>query len=281
MRILLLALFAITTAGANDTALHDGRFGPESLGEKESPVRMVAEHIEVAFGYRYSKVHCTFTFRNMQASGTVEQLIGFPDAGAAAAKLAQEHPGVRDYIFESVMTSPLLDLRTLVDGQPHESSLKYVSVSGGAERDGTIAQLPNNRGGMRAWHTAVVQFPAGRDVTVERRYTLQNGTTMPPRAFFEYTTRTGAEWKGTIGRCQVDVTLLDELTADRLIWPRSKQDGEQAPGDTRRFAMSPPREEWQIVDPTHLRLVWTDFEPRTQVDRRGFCLSRPFHGWED
>src|SRR3954468_7526293 len=111
MRLLLLATFiTAASAMANDTALHDGRFGPEPLGDQESAVRMVAEHIEVAFGYRYTKVPCTFTFRNMESSGTVEQLIGFPDAGAAAEKLASAHPGERGYIFESVMTSPLRDL---------------------------------------------------------------------------------------------------------------------------------------------------------------------------
>jgi hypothetical protein len=282
MRITLFALVAAASAAlANDTALHDGRFGPEPLGETESPVRMVAEHIEVAFGYQLSKVHCTFTFRNTEGSGTVEQLIGFPDSGAAAEKLAQEYPSERDYIFESAMSSPLRNLRTLVDGEPRETALQFVKLPGNLERDGTLAKLPNGRGALRAWHTARVSFPAGRDVMVERSYTLQNGTTMPPRAFFEYTTRTGAEWKGTIGRCQVDVTLLDGVTAEALIWPGSPQDGEQVPDDPERFAMSPSRAGWQILDPTHLRLVWTDFEPRTQADRRGFCLSRPFRGWSD
>ena len=81
----LLALLVAASGGvfANDTSLHDGRFGPVPLSGRESPVRMVAEHLEVEFGYRESEVHCTFTFRNTQAGPPVKQLVGFPDVGAA------------------------------------------------------------------------------------------------------------------------------------------------------------------------------------------------------
>jgi hypothetical protein len=34
----------------------------------------------------------------------------------------------------------------------------------------------------------------------------------------------------------------------------------------------PARAGWQIQDPTHMRLVWNNFEPRTQRDRTGFAL---------
>ena len=47
------------------------------------------------------------------------------------------------------------------------------------------------------------------------------------------------------------------------------------------MATAPERIGWEIVDDTHLRLIWKDFEPRTQKDRRGFRLSRPWHGFED
>ena len=65
MKTTLLLLAASCSAVlANDTSLNEGRFGPVPLSGGESPVRMVAEHIEVAFGKKDTTVHCTFTFRN-------------------------------------------------------------------------------------------------------------------------------------------------------------------------------------------------------------------------
>src|SRR6516164_420021 len=78
-RFLPIALLAISVpALANDGAMHDGSRGPEPLEKTESPVRMVAEHIEVEFGAKRSTVHCTFRFRNTQADAPVTQLLGFP-----------------------------------------------------------------------------------------------------------------------------------------------------------------------------------------------------------
>ena len=150
---LLLAL--ASTALANDTALHDGRFGPEPLDATngaESAVRMEREHLEISFGAQFTEVHCTFTFRNTR-------------------------------------------------------------------RDGAI------------------------------------------------------------GRLQADITLRDGLKVGGLVWPGAKMAGGRLVGDEEKFATHPARDAWQVLDETHVRLVWNDFEPRTQKDRRGFSLSRPFHGW--
>ena len=100
-------------------------------------------------------------------------------------------------------------------------------------------------------------------------------------AFFWYTTHTGAVWQGTIGRMQADVTLLDGLTADQLVWPGQKVRGEKLEGSLERFTSQPARPAWKVIDAKHLRLVWNDFEPRTEAAHRGFSLARPFHGWED
>src|SRR4030095_16453269 len=86
-RTILLFLATAASLLANDTSLHDGRFGPEPLDGRECPVRMVAERIEVDFGYRYTDVHCAFTFRNTLNNDAVEQLVGFPDVGAALEEM--------------------------------------------------------------------------------------------------------------------------------------------------------------------------------------------------
>lgn len=275
---LLLSCLALAgSLSANDTSLHPGRHGPEPLGEdgKESPVRMMAEHIEVAFGYRHTEVHCTFTFRNMEGSGSVEQLVGFPDIGAALEE-ATRRKGDQEALAEAVNTAPMEDLKTLVDGKPAKAELQYGPVKKREGSAGYSVWSRHDAVGLAAWHAVRVNFPAGKDVKIERIYKVQNAASAAGVAFFDYTTATGAPWKGTIGRMQADITLKDGLTADQLVWPGAKKRGEAVPAE---MWTSPAHTEWTVVDATHLRLVWENFEPRTEADRRGFTLSRDFRGW--
>src|SRR4051812_45893175 len=81
-----LACLALASAVANDTSLHEGRWGPEPVGGTEgpeSPVRMVREVLRVDFGKATTELEAKFTFRNTQAGPPVKQLVGFPDLGAA------------------------------------------------------------------------------------------------------------------------------------------------------------------------------------------------------
>jgi hypothetical protein len=279
-RTLLPFFFASTLPLlANDTSLHDGRFGPEPLNGVESPVAMVAEHIEVGFGYRDTEVHCTFTFRNTLADRPVEQLVGFPDIGAAVDFLARDEKPDDYSVREDVNTSPIRKMRTFVDGRRVRSELKIVAAKPDHNPDGTAVWSLDKRRGFRAWHTVRVSFPAGKNVTIERIYTVQNGTSALGVAFFHYTTATGAVWQGKIGRLQADVTLRDGLTVDQLIWPGMKPAADRLSGEDAKYATNPTRKSWQALDAKHLRLVWTDFEPRTEKSHRGFSLSRRFHGW--
>ena len=275
----LLAVLVAASRGllANDTSLHDGRFGPAPLCGRESPVRMVAEHIEVEFGYRESAVHCTFTFRNTRKKGTVDELVGFPDVGAATDELVRRHPENKDLIREFVNTGRLREMVTLVNGAPVKSEVKLEELKEGDARGSTAVWMPDQAHGLRAWHAVRATFPAGRDVTVERLYKVQNGTTALGVCFFNYTTATGAPWHGTIGRMQADVTLRDDdLTIDKLVWPGTPKLAKHL---LPTMGTWPPRADWRVIDDRHMRLVWTDFEPRTQGNRRGFSLSREFHGW--
>ena len=281
---LLLALLVAGTRGlwANDTSLHDGRFGPTPLSGRESPVRMVAEHIEVRFGYRESEVHCTFTFRNPRKQGIVEELVGFPDVGAAKDEIVRRHPEKKDLVSEFVNTARLSDMVTLVNGGRVKSEVKFEDLKNVDDGDSTTVWMPaasedsRAREGVRAWHVVRAKFPAGKNVTVERLYKAPNGTSALGVCFFNYTTSTGAPWKGTIGRMQTDVTLCDDITVDQLVWPGTPKLAKHL---LPKMGTWPPRKEWRVIDEHHLRLVWTDFEPRTQEDRRGFSLSRDFHGW--
>jgi hypothetical protein len=276
---LLLFLASAASLLANDTSLHDGRFGPEPLDGRESPVRMAAEHIKVDFGYRYTDVHCTFIFRNTLKDRAVEQLVGFPDIGAAVDEMNRREPEFADVLGERVNTSRIRNLQTLVNGRPVKSQLRFGDARRGGNEEGTAVWSVKGKNGLRAWHTMRVNFPVGRDVTIERKYRVQNGASALGVAFFRYTTATGGVWKGAIGQLRADVTLRDGLTVDQLVWPGAKINGERLDGKFQEFATSPARKSWQTLDLRHLHLEWANFEPRTEPQHRGFSLSRPFHGW--
>jgi hypothetical protein len=253
---------------ANDGAMHDGSRGPEPLEKTESPVRMVSEHIEVQFGAKRSTVHCTFRFRNTQTDAPVTQLLGFPDEGAAI-KSAYQH----GWPMMDPTLSPIIKMRTEVNHRPMKSKLHVVEVAPGEEGGHFAIWDAHHQHGVSAWYTLEVKFPVGRDVIVERFYTVENGWTMPGVQYFHYTTATGGAWKGTIGRLQADVTLRDGLTVNKLVWPGT-QVGDSKFEEKDRETTSPVREAWQVRDARHLRLVWHDFEPRTEPEHRGFTVSR-------
>ncbi len=278
LRLRPLALFAAgcLTAAANDTSLHEGRWGPEPIGGTDGPesvVRMVREELRVDFGKATTDVEARFTFRNTSAQ-PVKQLVGFPDIGAAEKeqlRLDREKNPKAD--FEGVnSTGPLLQMKTFVNGKLRPSELRYGAIA----LDGNQFPLPyRDRKGettrLMAWHAVEVDFPAGQDVTIERRYRVKNGWQVYNIAFFEYTTATGGVWEGTIGRLTADVHLQDGLKVGDLAWddanlPKVQRDG---------VKMQPAAQKaWEVISPTHVRLSWQDFEPRTEKERRGFTVAR-------
>jgi hypothetical protein len=240
---------------ANDTAVHDGHAGPTPIGGKHGPesvIRMVRERLEIAFGREGTTVKATFVFRNTKTDAPARQTVGFPDRTAMAA----------EETFEQDFSGPIENLHTFVDGEKRSARKLRAWVR---ERDGfdEPAKAGDDDAFERIWHAIDVEFPVGRDVVIERRYRVPNGTSVagPPQTFFEYTTATGGVWKGTIGEMVAEVTLGDGLTVKDLLW---KEGG-----------VSPPRKAWEEIAPNRLRLVWKDFEPRTQADRRGFRLAVP------
>ncbi|MEA3211548.1 MAG: hypothetical protein QOE70_4605 [Chthoniobacter sp.] len=289
LRLFAIVCLAVASAVANDTSLHEGRWGPEPIGGTdgpESPVRMVREELRVEFGKETTDVEAKFTFCNTQAGPPVQQLVGFPDLGAADdEQLRRDREKDPKASFEGVnSTGPLLRMKTFVNGKPCPSELRYGAIA----LDKNSFPLPwRNRKGettrLMAWHAVEVAFPAGEEVTIERRYRVKNGWQIYNIAFFSYTTATGGVWQGTIGQMTADVFLQDGLKVGDLAWDDSTLPKHQRGG----ILMEPPsRRAWQVVSPTHVRLTWKDFEPRTEVEHRGFTVARkspwkPKPGQED
>lgn len=258
MAVVTVAMLA-GAVHANDSAMNDGAYGPEPLGWRpgaESIVRMVDEKLLIDFHPDYSLVRVKFTFRNT-GSTPARQLIGFPDQSAAneiAMKLELEGQNVM---------GPIEDLLTFVNGEETWAERKEGSMRWG--ENGTW-QPVSDRGEdsqPMVWWTLWVDFPVGKAVTVERRYRVKNGMTAGGPTWFQYTTATGAAWRGTIGALTADVYLHSSLTTSDIMWW----------GEGGRLTSSaPPHSGWQAVSATHLRLVWRDFEPGTQEDRREFTV---------
>ncbi|MDB5099015.1 MAG: hypothetical protein JWM80_3436 [Cyanobacteria bacterium RYN_339] len=274
----LLVLLAAAPALANDTELHDGAYGPEPVGGgltgPESVIRMAREHLGITFGRKATDVVATFTFVNTLAGQTAHQLVGFPDFGAAGAEAARRiKRGQRDiYTDPYDTTKPLLGFSTFVNDRAASAQLKYGYVK--PRTDGGPGWTAGKPGDMlMAWYAVPVDFPPGKEVNVERRYRAPVGDNVLGVTFFKYVTHTGGVWQGPIGLLVADVTLADGLTTKDLVWP-----GEPIPKGMGagvfpdNSVTMPNKPAWQIKDPTHMRLVWTDFEPRLQRDRAGFAL---------
>jgi hypothetical protein len=257
MKRLAFLLFA-SCALANDTALHDGNDGPAPIGGRRGPesvIRMVREDLEINFGREKTAVRATFVFLNTKPDSPAHQTVGFPDRTAMAT----------EGTFEGDFSGPIENLITLVDGRERKSHKLRGWV---VERDGFDEPAkPGEKGAFeRIWHAIDVEFPVGKEVVIERRYRVRNGSSVAadPEVFFEYTTATGGVWKGTIGQMIADITLGDGLTIDDLLWKGSRGAG-----------VSPARENWRLESPGRMQLTWKDFEPRTESDHRGFRIARP------
>lgn len=254
-----LFLFVASCALANDTAIHDGGDGPVPLGDRRGPesvIRMVRERLDISFGREETVVRATFVFLNTKRDAPARQTVGFPDLTAMSAK---------EVYNGADFTGPIRNLVTLVNGRERESRQLRGWVN---HRDGIDEPAPPGEKGEfeRIWHAIDVEFPVDKEVVIERRYRVSNGNSVAaaPEVFFEYTTATGGVWKGTIGEMVADVTLEDGITVDRLLW-----------NSTAGTGMSPGRQHWHIQSPTKLQLVWKDFEPRTESNRRNFRIARP------
>ncbi|BCX47762.1 hypothetical protein HAHE_16700 [Haloferula helveola] len=232
-------LLLVTAAFANDTAMHDGGSGPEPVGwtkDAESVIRMEREEVEVEMGPFDSSVTCRFVFVSGKKDAPAIQFLGFPD--------------ITRSFSESDNMGPLRDMRTFVNGREVKSEM----VSKRMGDDGKWIDLPEPQDPCETWHVVKVSFPPGEEVVVERRFRTDNGRTAGGPVFFGYTTETGGNWRGTIGKGTFTVRLADGLQAAKL-------DLE-------------PKTGWKkSEDGRLLTLEWKDFEPRTDETRRYWSVG--------
>lgn len=257
MRRYIPLLLAAGIASANDTAVNAGGSAPHPVGQfkgDESVIRMVSEKIDIVFGKETSKVHCRFVFRSTKPSGDARQTVGFPDL------VGEQDAG------------PIRSMVTIVNGNEVKSKIqKGYFVNEDTNPRGALGKPPHADMIVTEaeYHTVDITFPAGKDVIVERIYTVDNGGSVEGNTTFGYTTLTGAIWNGTIGKAEFSVTL-DGWTLDDLVF----EDGPQKLPPLQQMVFSSPnKSDWKIESPTKMSLVWENFEPAVHKTRRGIFLT--------
>lgn len=257
MRSLILLLAVSSLAAANDTSLNPAGNAPHPVGQfpgEESVIRMVSEKIDITFGKETSRVKCRFVFRSAKESGDAKQLVGFPDLVGEGDQ------------------SSILSMVTKVNGETVTAEKKkgYFTDEDFSPR-GALGDPPDKDMVVTEaeYHVVEVTFPPGKDVIVEREYTVDNGGSVMGNKTFAYTTLTGAIWKGTIGKAEFTVTL-DGWKVEDLAF----EDGPQKIEPRKQFIFcSPNKSDWKIESPTKLSMVWENFEPAVHKTRRGIFLT--------
>lgn len=259
--MLACCVASATPARCNDTAINAGAHGPAPVGEfagDESVIRMVAETIDIRFGKTTSEVTARFTFRSTKQGADARQSVGFPDL----------HLG-------DVNSGDFRNLETFVDGRKVEARKMagwFETSEYGIPRSGLgepRADAPAEDMQKADYYIVDVVFPPNKDVVIERRYTIDNGGDVMGTQTLQYTTHTGAIWKGNIGKAEFRVRL-EGWTVDDLAF----EDGAQRiPSREQTIWSSPNLKEWTVVSPTELKMTWTDFEPAAHKTRRGITLA--------
>jgi hypothetical protein len=249
-------VLAAPAACADEVVMHPGAHGPEVVGQPgaEADIRLLDAHFDIRFGRSLTTLTTRFVFRTTKP-GTIKRQLGFPDLAAARDEAARRAPASPS---GPEITGATPGTQTLVNDWPAEAKrqvgLVVLAPDGQSWRPGTA-----ENGRPMVWDVVAVEFPAGKDVTVERRYQVRNGRHSTDVAFFEYLVHTAGPWQGPIGRWVVDVSLADGLTVDDLIWARTR----------------PGRSDWRVTSQTTMRLDWRNFEPAPGGERSAFVLAAP------
>ncbi|MBI3271024.1 MAG: hypothetical protein HYZ53_18620 [Planctomycetes bacterium] len=175
-------------ADVGPTPVRGVMLGPRT----ESDVRLAAEEVTLRLRRDRCEVTAEFSLENEGATKEIE--VGFPDAGTV--------DGPRD------SQTLLRDLQVKVDGKAVVPAYRPDPPS----QDGQVS--------FRGWSVFPVRFAQGARTAISVAYwtppqPVERLALLPTCAVL-YVLRTGAAWKGTIGRARVALRLEDGLTRSHL-----------------------------------------------------------------
>lgn len=172
--VLAVLLLASSVALANDSSF--GAAGtPYPRPTPSRDIRMVSESVTVRLSQQTARVTCLFVLANEGGSQRVR--IGFPEE-----------------TFGDVSERGLIRwFRSYVNDRP--VAVKRVVIE------------PVDSGGTFAWWIKEVAFARGETKRIRNEYEIQLSENVLGIRWFSYILRTGASWKGRIGRATVTVDL--------------------------------------------------------------------------
>ncbi len=272
--------FLCATASADETLMNLGMNPPRPVRGESKYIRMKAERLRFYFSWDETRVEAEFELENLSDSGE-SLMVGFPDDALVRAymtSLTDEEAlekGIsweyEHYVYLDVAgVKPYRDFTTWVgtpdnvvkgtvykfEKRDETAILKGEAILPGAEWSDEYAQ-----GEVALWHCTKLTWQARETVTIGHTYTADNGEhgLGYGQPFYDYLLATGGNWAGTIGRAEVDLYLEGGMTFEDLALGDPP-----CPGCD---DANPQLDGWEVVSPTHLRLVWEDFEP---VDKKAY-----------
>ncbi len=232
----LCSILALWPAAAAGDISPEPSYGQTLAPRKDTQVEMTEETVTIRFLREKALIDAVFMLKN--AGAAAEHEVGFPDVVLPEESGGDGPPtGAHEYM--------LRDFKVKVDGKPVSTTYKHVKGTESprllreieeqkkkieAERDPELKkdlevfmetlQYALKSWAYRGWVVWSMGFPANSACTVEVSYWLPY---RPPyessllrEGTIEYVLRTGAPWKGRIGKARV-VAKLEEGLGQRNV----------------------------------------------------------------
>ena len=264
---------------ADDSIINTRIEPPEPIKGEDSRIRMVEEHLDVYFGARETTVEVVFFLENL-TDEPVSLTVGFPDTYLQAKYVSEggEELSRRYRWLDEKFDwySPIEDFVTWVD-MPEiivktkvyrlERLYGHTDTPDASFEGDWDYYVPNNpddypKNKIALWHAFKLDWEPRQKHIVGHKYRTDHGGINVGfgQAWFIYSLRTGSTWAGTIGRLEVNLYLTDGQVVEDL----ALDEESAGVGD---WVRSVDRDEWEVISPTHMRLIWEDFEP---IDEKAY-----------
>jgi hypothetical protein len=272
-----LVLWTAAAGLADDSILNTHIDPPEPIKGEDSRIRMVSERLDLYFGFYETRVEVVFELENLTDQPVI-LTVGFPDSYLQAKYVAEggndlsERYGYIDEKFDYY--SPLEDFVTWVDEPSNVIQTEVYKL----ERYYSLTEDPQpgfasewkyarhyssvDEDSLKLWHAFKLDWEPRQARVVGHSYRTDHGSVNVGfgQAWLNYYLGTGSTWDGPIGRLEVNLYLTDGQVVEDLAL------GEESAG-VGSWPQNAETQKWAVLSPTHLRLVWKDFEP---VDERSY-----------
>lgn len=194
--IILVLLLPGIPVHADDAVL--GGNGKTVFPVKSGDIRMVFEKIDMRADFERTFVTCEFVFENQGEAAEIE--MGFPE-DIKAREGWPDKTGIYGF-------------KAWAEGTPCE----VIKKKGSKPVENELGKLE-----YPYWHTFKVKFEKGQTVTVKNTYWAYNGYDSTGAWIINYILKTGSVWKGTIGKIDINMTIVGYMPYFGFFMPRAEE----------------------------------------------------------